>query len=102
MNVNEALKIIMEKKGYTTATLRNALNIETNKSNVLVSRLNQENMSISKLDEMLSVMGYMLVAIPNNTAMPKDGIKIDYRETEVGAKRKKQMRDTAAKRKDDA
>ena len=100
MNVNEALRIVMDKKGYTTATLRTALKIDANKSNVLISRLNQENMSISKLDEMLSVMGYMLIAVPSNFKIPSDGIKIDYCETEVGAKRKRQMRD-AAKRKGD-
>ena len=93
MNANEVVKEVIERQGFTTAKLRVALGMDSKKSNVLASRLNQDNMSISILDEMLSKMGYMLVAMPSNGDMPKNGIRVDYHETQRGAERKKEMRD---------
>lgn len=93
MNANEAIRAIMGETGHTTATLRTALGMEPKKSNVLISRLNQDNMSVSVLNEMLTAMGYMLIAVPTNEKISKKAIRIDYKETEKGAARKKAMRE---------
>ena len=93
MNANKVIEVVMERGNYNTTSLRTALGWEPKKSNVLISRLHQANMSIAVLDELLSKMGYMLVAMPNNGEMPKNGIRVDYTETDEHAERKQRMRE---------
>lgn len=93
MNANEVINTVMERQGFNAPKLRVALGLDSKKSNVLASRLNQENMSIGILDEMLSTMSYMLVAMPSNGDMPKNGIRVDYHESDKAAERRKEMRE---------
>jgi len=77
MKAMEALKTIMEKTGYGTNALWEAMGNDKTTANRLSQRFKQENVSVKKLDEMLRVMGYKVVIMPSNEATPKNGIKIE-------------------------
>jgi antitoxin component HigA of HigAB toxin-antitoxin module len=77
MKPMEAVKAVMEKTNFTTTALCEGLGIDKKKSNVLSQRFTQENVSVKKLNEMLSVMGYKVVVMPTNVKTPKDGFKIE-------------------------
>ena len=77
MKPMEAVKAVMEKTKFTTSTLCEGLGMDKSKSNVLSQRFTQENVSVKKLNEMLSVMGYKVVVMPTSEKTPKDGFKIE-------------------------
>ena len=48
------------------------------KSPRLVSeRLSQQNISITKLNEMLKVMDYKILIVPRSTRVPSDGFEVE-------------------------
>ena len=77
MKPMEAVKAIMEKTNFSTTALCEGLGMDKKKSNVLSQRFTQENVSVKKLNEMLSVMGYKVVVMPTNEKTPKEGFKIE-------------------------
>ncbi|MBR5199338.1 MAG: hypothetical protein IKW20_05860 [Bacteroidales bacterium] len=70
----EAVKEIMKLKDIRPAVLCDKLNI---KSNVLSERFKQKNVSVEKLNDMLRVMDYKIVAVPRDTRIPEGGFKIE-------------------------
>lgn len=64
MKATAAVKEIMSAKGVKTAALSDRLRLKTN---VVCERLSQENISIAKLDEMLRLLDYKVVAVPRET-----------------------------------
>ena len=70
----EAVKEIMKLKDIRHAVLCDKLNI---KSNVLSERFKQKNVSVEKLNDMLRVMDYKIVAVPRDTRIPEGGFKIE-------------------------
>ena len=63
MKACEAVKEIMKANGVRVVDLRKRLGLE---SNTMVGRLNQENISVAKLNEMLRAMDYKVVIVPSD------------------------------------
>lgn len=74
MKASEALREIMERRGIRFSELMDMLDIG---SNVLANRLNQENMSVKKLDEMARVMKYKIVLVPRDTRKKEDWYEVE-------------------------
>lgn len=70
----EAVKEVMKLKEVRPAMLCKRLGI---KSNVLSERFKQKNISISKLNEMLRLMGYKVVIVPKEAQVPEGGFEIE-------------------------
>lgn len=73
MNTMLAVKEIMKLKEVKPSMLCDRLGI---KSNVLSERFKQENISITKLNEMLKAMDYKIVLVPRNTRLPENGFEV--------------------------
>lgn len=73
MQAMEAIKAIMGLKGVRPSDICRGLNI---KSNVLSQRFQQENISITKLDEMTKLMDYKIVLTPTETDLSDDSFEI--------------------------
>lgn len=73
MNTMLAVKEIMKIKEVKPSMLCDRLGI---KSNVLSERFKQENISITKLNEMLKAMDYKIVLVPRNTRLPENGFEV--------------------------
>lgn len=73
MNTMLAVKEIMKIKEVKPSILCDRLGI---KSNVLSERFKQENISITKLNEMLKAMDYKIVLVPRNTRLPENGFEV--------------------------
>lgn len=70
----EAVKEIMKLKDVRPSVLCDRLGI---KSNVLSERFKQKNISLSKLNEMLRLMDYKVVAVPRETRIPEGGFEVE-------------------------
>jgi hypothetical protein len=64
MKATDIVRAIMKTNGIKIAALADKLKI---RSNVISVRLTQDNISISKLDEMLRLMDYKIVVVPRDT-----------------------------------
>jgi signal recognition particle subunit SEC65 len=74
MKTSEAVREVMKDKGIGVNQMADRLD----KSPRLVSeRLSQENISISKLREMLRVLDYKIVIVPRDCKVPDDGYEIE-------------------------
>ena len=60
----KAIQEIMEKKGFGTNSLADAMGKSVS---TVCDRIHQQNISIDKLDEMLRVMGYKIMLVPRGT-----------------------------------
>lgn len=74
MEASDVLREIMRIKNVKPTELAASLNI---KNNVLSERFRQENISITKLDEMLKVLNYRVVIVPDEIAIPQKGFLVD-------------------------
>ena len=74
MKATDAVKEVMKRLGVTQTAL--AKRTGTAQPTVAM-RLNQDNLSILKLNEMLRVMDYKVVIMPASATTPKDGIEIE-------------------------
>lgn len=74
MKTNIAVRTIMEKQGVGVTKL--AARME--KTPRLVSdRLAQENISISKLNEILRMLDYKVAILPRDARLPEDSFEIE-------------------------
>lgn len=73
MKTSEALREIMKSQNVGVSKLSDRLG---KKPNVISERLGQENISISKLEEMLKVLDCKLVIVPRDVSTPKGGYEI--------------------------
>lgn len=74
MKTNIAVRTIMEEQGIGVSKL--AARME--KTPRLVSdRLAMENISITKLNEMLRVLDYKVVLVPRETRLPEGGFEVE-------------------------
>jgi len=73
MRATEAAKAIMLKAGLTTTTLANKMSSQakTYNARLVNDRLNQNDMTIGKLDEMVRTMGYKIVLVPDEPEVDK-------------------------------
>lgn len=69
MKATDIVRTIMKNNGIKIAALADKLKI---RSNVISVRLTQDNISISKLDEMLRLMDYKIIVVPRDT-IEKEG-----------------------------
>ena len=67
MKATEAANAIMKKKGFTTTTLANAMSnsARTYNARLVNDRMNQNDLTVGKLDEMIRALGYKIVLVPN-------------------------------------
>ena len=63
----DAVKQVMKLKQVRPTDICESLGI---KSNVLSERFKQKNVSITKLNEMLALMGYKIAMVPADTELP--------------------------------
>lgn len=74
MKTGEAIREVMKKQEVGVNQMAHRLE----KTPRLVSeRLSQENISISKLREMLRVLDYKVVIVPRESRLPEGGIEIE-------------------------
>lgn len=74
MKANEIVREVMRVKEIKPSVLASLLNI---KNNVLSERLGQKNISTDKLNEMLEVMGYKIMVVPQEMEVPESGFVVD-------------------------
>lgn len=74
MKATEALKLVMNLQNVKPTGLCGRLGI---KSNVLSERFKQDNISVSKLNEMLKVMDYKIVIVPTNKRVTDGEFEIE-------------------------
>lgn len=74
MKSMDAFKEIMKIKDLRPTDVCDRLGI---KSNVLSERFKQKNVSITKLNEMLSVADYKIVLVPKDSPVPEDGYEVE-------------------------
>lgn len=74
MKTGDAVREVMKIKEVGVNQMADRLG----KSPRLVSeRLSQQNISITKLNEMLKVMDYKILIVPRSTRVPSDGFEIE-------------------------
>ena len=73
MNTMSAVREIMKLREVKPSMLCDRLGI---KSNVLSERFKQENISITKLNEMLKAMDYKIILVPRNTRLPENSFEV--------------------------
>lgn len=70
----DAIKAIMNKQGIGTNKIADRLG---RPSSTISDRIRQENISISKLNEILRVLDYKIVVVPRETVEAEDWYKIE-------------------------
>lgn len=74
MKTGNAVREIMKNKEVSVSQMAYTLG----KSPRLISeRLSQENISITKLTEMLRVLDYKIIIVPRTTKLPADSFEIE-------------------------
>lgn len=94
MNGREIIKAIMELKNITNATLASELKIT---QAALWDRLDtqprknkpRKDIPVSLLSKMVSIMGYKVIVVPENTAVSDNSFVIDENTEEVSQVDKK-------------
>lgn len=74
MKATQVIRTIVEEKEMKYSELAFQLNV---KKNVLSERLRQDNISIDKMNELLRVLGYKMVAVPYDTPVKDEWFDID-------------------------
>lgn len=74
MKTMDAYKEIMKIKNLRPTDICNQLGI---KSNVLSERFEQKNISMTKLNEMLSIAGYKIVLVPQDTEIAGESFEVE-------------------------
>lgn len=70
----DAVKQVMKLKQVRPTDICESLGI---KSNVLSERFKQQNVSITKLNEMLALMGYKIAMVPADTELPDGSFEVE-------------------------
>lgn len=73
MKANNVIREVMKRRNMTVNAMVEILGI---KQPTMSQRLKQNNLSTDKMIEMLNVMGYRLVAIPETTVLQEEAIEI--------------------------
>ena len=70
----DAVKQVMKIKQVRPTDICESLGI---KSNVLSERFKQKNVSITKLNVMLALMGYKIAMVPADTELPEGSFEVE-------------------------
>ena len=74
MKTSNAVREIMKEQKIGVGKMADRLE----KSSRLISeRLSQENISVTKLRELLRVLDYKIVILPRDTSVPKGGYEVE-------------------------
>ena len=74
MKATDGVREVMKVRGVRFVDLRKRLGLE---SNTMSNRLSQENISIGKLNEMLRVLDYKVVIMPNDTRLREGEYEVE-------------------------
>lgn len=74
MKTTEAVREVMKRQEVGVNALAAKLDSPPRR---ISERLSQENISISKLREMLRILDYKVVIVPRTTRLPEGGIEIE-------------------------
>ena len=74
MKTMDAYKEIMKSKELRPTDICDQLGI---KSNVLSERFKQKNISVTKLNEMLSIAGYKILLVPQDTEVTEGTFEVE-------------------------
>lgn len=74
MKTTEIIREIMREQDVGVGKMADRLD---KKSNVISERLGQENISMTKLTEMLRVLDYKVLIVPRNATVPKGGYEAE-------------------------
>lgn len=74
MKTMDAYKEIMKIKELRPTDICDQLGI---KSNVLSERFKQKNISVTKLNEMLSIAGYKILLVPQETEVAEGSFEVE-------------------------
>jgi biotin operon repressor len=83
MKVTEIIREIMQSKNISVSAMAKTLkeNGRTNSSPRLVcERLGQSNISIDKVIELLSPLGYKILVVPQSAEIPNDGYEVEMKQ----------------------
>ena len=86
MRANEIIRTIMEKKGWSMATLGRAIGTEGVAKNaatdMISKRLKQKTIGIDNVVEMVDKMDYQVVVIPKGVTLKNDWYKVEVNDNE--------------------
>jgi len=74
MKTTEALKTIMQKQDLGTNKIADRLG---KTPSTISDRIHQENISVSKLNELLRVLDYKIILVPRETTEKEDWVRIE-------------------------
>lgn len=74
MTTEDAIRRIMEVRGKRFMDVAAEMDLPTN---TLAGRLKAKNISIGKLNEVLYVLGYKIILVPDNKELGKYEFRID-------------------------
>lgn len=77
MKATEAVKEVMERKEVKQAVLARRIGLDGNNNSTLRMRLRQDNITVTKLTELLQAMDYKIVVMPADTRMNAEWIEIE-------------------------
>ena len=75
MKSTEAIKTIMKEQGVSQGVMAKRLSLKSNQ--VVNERLHQDTISFKKANEMLKVLGYKIVLMPDTTRTPSDSYEVE-------------------------
>ena len=74
MKATDAVREIMKEKGISLGQMANTLDTSVR---LVSDRLRMQNISLSKLRELLRVIDYKVVIVPRTTRIPDGGYEIE-------------------------
>ena len=74
MKTSEALREAMKIKNVSVSRMADRIG---KSSRLVCERIGQENISVSKLQEMLRVLDYKIVILPREARLPDGGFEIE-------------------------
>ena len=75
MKAAEVIRDLMEKQGVSQTVMAKRLNTST--PSVINKRLMQENISIKTANEMLRMLGYKIVFMPDTQRTPAEAYEVE-------------------------
>ena len=74
MTGNETIREVAKRRNLKQIEISSKLGV---KPNVLSERMRQKNITISKLNEIMTAMDYKIVIVPGDSRLPDGGYEIE-------------------------
>ena len=75
MKATDTIRELMKEQGVTQMVMMKRLNVKS--QSVIARRLQQENISIKTANEMLRMLGYKIVFMPDTTKTPDNSYEVE-------------------------